>query len=119
MSTDTNILIMSIVLGFLLVCVGEHEKLTLKYKYKQNRCKRTKTSVKNEKVKLLELTDRKTYKVSDGQYRVDLVRNDTPVKQKIQEQTHRYMYSDHELLIAKFRLKLKKVGKTTRPFRMT
>ncbi|KAB0371971.1 hypothetical protein FD755_016909, partial [Muntiacus reevesi] len=27
--------------------------------------------------------------------------------------------SDHELLIAKFRLKLKKVGKTTRPFRKT
>ena len=27
--------------------------------------------------------------------------------------------SDHELLIAKFRLKLKKVGKTTRPFNMT
>ena len=26
--------------------------------------------------------------------------------------------SDHELLIAKFRLKLKKVGKITRPFRM-
>ena len=25
--------------------------------------------------------------------------------------------SDHELLIAKFRLKVKKVGKTTRPFR--
>ena len=25
--------------------------------------------------------------------------------------------SDHELLIAKFRLKLKSVGKTTRPFR--
>ena len=25
--------------------------------------------------------------------------------------------SDHELLIAKIRLKLKKVGKTTRPFR--
>ena len=25
--------------------------------------------------------------------------------------------SDHELLIAKYRLKLKKVGKTTRPFR--
>ena len=25
--------------------------------------------------------------------------------------------SDHALLIAKFRLKLKKVGKTTRPFR--
>ena len=27
--------------------------------------------------------------------------------------------SDHELLIAKFRLKLKKVGKTIRPFNMT
>ena len=25
--------------------------------------------------------------------------------------------SDHELVIAKFRLKLKKVGKTTRPFK--
>ena len=28
-----------------------------------------------------------------------------------------YIASDHELLIAKFRLKLKKVQKTTRPFR--
>ena len=28
-----------------------------------------------------------------------------------------YCGSDHELLIAKFRLKLKKVGKTVRPFR--
>ena len=28
-----------------------------------------------------------------------------------------YCGPDHELLIAKFRLKLKKVGKTTRPFR--
>ena len=28
-----------------------------------------------------------------------------------------YCGSDYELLIAKFRLKLKKVGKTTRPFR--
>ena len=27
------------------------------------------------------------------------------------------MKSDHELLTAKFRLKLKKVGKTTKPFR--
>ena len=27
-----------------------------------------------------------------------------------------YCVSDHELLIAKFRLKLKKVGKNTRPF---
>ena len=27
------------------------------------------------------------------------------------------LYHEHELLIAKFRVKLKKVGKTTRPFR--
>ena len=31
--------------------------------------------------------------------------------------TGSWLCSDHELLIAKFRLKLKKVGKTTRPFR--
>ena len=31
--------------------------------------------------------------------------------------TGNYCGSDHELLFAKFRLKLKKVGKTTRPFR--
>ena len=34
-----------------------------------------------------------------------------------QNKTRSYCGSDHELLIAKFRLKLKKVGKTTRPFR--
>ena len=28
-----------------------------------------------------------------------------------------YIHKDHELLISKFRLKFKKVGKTTRPFR--
>ena len=38
----------------------------------------------------------------------------TVSKKKDQELT---VCSDHELLIAKFRLKLKKVGKTTRPFR--
>ena len=31
--------------------------------------------------------------------------------------TRSFCGSDHELLIAKFRLKLKKVGETTRPFR--
>ena len=31
--------------------------------------------------------------------------------------TRNWLCSDHELLIAKFRLKLKKVGKTTRPLR--
>ena len=31
--------------------------------------------------------------------------------------TRRYCGSDHELLIEKFRLKLKKVGETTRSFR--
>ena len=34
-----------------------------------------------------------------------------------QKQEQELTGSDHELLIAKFRLKLKKVGKTTRPFR--
>ena len=34
-----------------------------------------------------------------------------------QKQDWKLTGSDHELLIAKFRLKLKKVGKNTRPFR--
>ena len=34
-----------------------------------------------------------------------------------QKQNQELTGSEHELLIAKFRLKLKKVGKTTRPFR--
>ena len=34
-----------------------------------------------------------------------------------QKQDRQLTGSDHELLNAKFRLKLKKVGKTTRPFR--
>ena len=34
-----------------------------------------------------------------------------------QKQGQELTGSDHECLIAKFRLKLKKVGKTTRPFR--
>ena len=34
-----------------------------------------------------------------------------------QKQDRELTGSDHELLIAKFRFKLKKVGKTTRPFR--
>ena len=34
-----------------------------------------------------------------------------------QKQDWKLTGSDHELLIAKFRLKLKKVGKTTKPFR--
>ena len=34
-----------------------------------------------------------------------------------QKQDRELTASDHELLIAKFRLKLKKVGETTRPFR--
>ena len=36
-----------------------------------------------------------------------------------QKQDQELPGSDHELLIAKFRLKLKKVGKTTRPSGMT
>ena len=37
--------------------------------------------------------------------------------EKLDTVTRAYCGSDHELLIAKFRLKLKKVGKTSRPFR--
>ena len=33
-----------------------------------------------------------------------------------QNKTRSWLWTDHELLIAKFRLKLKKVGKSTRPF---
>ena len=40
---------------------------------------------------------------------------ETPYSQ--QKQGQELTGSYHELLIAKFRLKLKKVGKTTRPFR--
>ena len=35
----------------------------------------------------------------------------------VSKNTRSYCGSEHELLIAKFRLKLKKVEKTTRPFR--
>ena len=37
---------------------------------------------------------------------------------KEQKQDQELTGSDHELLIAKFRLKLKKIGKTARPFRI-
>ena len=37
--------------------------------------------------------------------------------EKLDTVTRAYCGSNHELLIAKFRLKLKKVEKTTRPFR--
>ena len=41
----------------------------------------------------------------------------TVSKNKTGAEIMRPRLRDHELLIAKFRLKLKKVGKTTRPFR--
>ena len=52
---------------------------------------------------------RKSILKSDWLYREDLYGQ--------QKQEGADCGSDHELLIAKFRLKLKKVGKTTRPFR--
>ena len=39
--------------------------------------------------------------------------------QQKQDQELTVVHSDHEILIAKFRYILKKVGKTTRPFSMT
>ena len=63
-----------------------------------------------------------TWTSPDGQYReqIDYVLCSQRWRSSIQSAKTRPgadCGSDHELLIAKFRLKLKKVGKTTRPFR--
>ena len=60
--------------------------------------------------------------ITDGQYcnQIDYILCSQRWKSSIQSAKTRLgadCGSDHELLIAKFRLKLKKVGKTTRPFR--
>ena len=60
--------------------------------------------------------------ISDGQHRnqIDYILCSQRWRSSIQSAKTRSgadCGSDHELLIAKFRLKLKKVGKTTRPFR--
>ena len=44
---------------------------------------------------------------------------ETLYSQQKQDQELTDCGSDHEFVIAKFRFKLKKVGKTTRPFRLT
>ena len=58
-----------------------------------------------------------TWTSPDGQYRnqIDYILCSQRWRSSIQSAKTRP--GDHELLIAKFRLKLKKVGKTTRPFR--
>ena len=57
----------------------------------------------------------------DGQHRnhIDYILCSQRWRSSIQsaKQDQELTGSDHELLIAKFRLKLKKVGKNTRPFR--
>ena len=63
-----------------------------------------------------------TWTSSDGQHRnqIDYILCSQRWRSSIQSTKTRPgadCGSDHELLIAKFRLKLKKVGKTTRPFR--
>ena len=63
-----------------------------------------------------------TWTSPDGQYRnqIDYILCSQRWRNSIQSEKTRPgadCGSDHELLIAKFRLKLKKVGKTTRPFR--
>ena len=63
-----------------------------------------------------------TWTSADGQYQnqIDYVLCSQRWRSSIQSATTRLgadCGSDHELLIAKFRLKLKKVGKTTRPLR--
>ena len=63
-----------------------------------------------------------TWTSSDGQYpnQIDYILCSQRWRSSIQSAKTRpgaNFGSDHELLIAKFTLKLKKVGKTTRPFR--
>ena len=63
-----------------------------------------------------------TWTSPDGQYRnqIDYILCSQRWRQSIQSAKARPEAdcgSDHEILIARFRLKLKKVGKTTRPFR--
>ncbi|KAB0372688.1 hypothetical protein FD755_015441, partial [Muntiacus reevesi] len=65
-----------------------------------------------------------TWTSSDGQHRnqTDYILCSQRWRSSIQSAKTRLgadCGSDHELLIAKFRLKLKKVGKTIRPFRKT
>ena len=60
--------------------------------------------------------------LSDGQHQnqIDYILHSQRWRSSIQSSKTRLgadCASDHELLIAKFRLKLKKAGKTTRPFR--
>ena len=65
-----------------------------------------------------------TWTLPDGQHQnqIDYIlcsqrwRSSPPIESAKQDQ-EQSVASDHELLIAKFRLKLKKLGKTTRPFR--
>ena len=62
-----------------------------------------------------------TWTSPDGQYRNQIIffaAKDGEALYSQQKQDQELTGTpDHELLIAKFRLKLKKVGKTTRPFR--
>ena len=63
-----------------------------------------------------------TWTSPDGQHRnqIDYILSSQRWRSSIQSAKTRSgadWSSDHELLIAKFRLRLKKVGKTTRPFR--
>ena len=48
---------------------------------------------------------------------LDLLAVQGTLKSLLQHQSSHHSGSDHELLIAKFRLKMKRAGKTTRPFR--
>ena len=62
-----------------------------------------------------------TWTSPDGQHRNQIDYSLQPKMEKLytvnKNKTRADCGSDHELLITKFRLKLKKVGKTTRPFR--
>ena len=59
--------------------------------------------------------------ITDGHTKIKLIiffaAKDGEALYSQQKQDRELTGSDHELLIVKFRLKLRKVGKTTRPFR--
>ena len=67
----------------------------------------------------LPTTQEKTLRLVNTKIRliIFLAAEDGEVLYSQQKQDLELTGSDHELLIAKFRFKLKKVGKTTRPFR--
>ena len=104
---------------------GITSDLALEYKMKQGKgykfCQESALVIANTPLQQHK-RQRYTWTSPDGQHRnqIDYILCSQRWKSSIQSAKTRLgadYGSDHELLIARFRLKLKKVGKTTRPFR--